>query len=393
MDQFWQSVSSVGHAIGLMALLVITYGELHKRIAGNLWLFQGAVGVLFGLGAVLAMVDPIEIAPGVIADVRNVMVALSGPFGGPVSLVISAAISAAYRISLGGPGVGPSLVSGVAVVIATWAFMRLTLRLPADYRPRDLATLGVAACAWIVGIYALPWEFAAPFLRDAAGAALGATFVGVFILGLMLKRERWRMRAEERLRGWAMTDALTGLPNRRAFRRALEQDARLARRDGSRLALLMIDLDRFKAINDTFGHEAGDDALAMAGGVLRDQIRPNDFVARHGGEEFTVILRDTNVDEAFAAAERLRRSLELNVTLGGKGPIPLSASIGVAAASGDEVDEAGLLKLADRSLYEAKSGGRNCVRAVQLGAGDGPPEADDARSHPERFERGERQRA
>jgi diguanylate cyclase (GGDEF)-like protein len=161
----------------------------------------------------------------------------------------------------------------------------------------------------------------------------------------------------------AATDALTGLPNRRAaqdtFKRMLAQSARRQ----VPLAAIMLDLDHFKQINDTLGHEQGDHVLAAVGLALASTVRDSDFVGRIGGEEFLVLLPDTDVDAALEVAEKLRSTVcSLSVPEVGRA---VTASLGVAVHPDARIDAETLLREADRALYAAKAGGRN---RVELGA-------------------------
>jgi diguanylate cyclase (GGDEF)-like protein len=162
--------------------------------------------------------------------------------------------------------------------------------------------------------------------------------------------------ANAKLSTLSLTDALTCIPNRRAFNiRIAEEEAR-ARRSGEPLALLLADIDNFKSYNDSFGHPAGDQALHDIAQMLCAGARPYDFTARYGGEEFGIILPRTNLEAAFAVAQRLcHNAAGLEIPHG-----PLSLSIGVAGLSSD-FNAKELLRVADRALYLAKSRGRNCV--------------------------------
>jgi diguanylate cyclase (GGDEF)-like protein len=159
----------------------------------------------------------------------------------------------------------------------------------------------------------------------------------------------------------AATDALTGLANRRALDDTLKRMVAQAGRTVSPLAVVALDLDHFKLINDTHGHERGDDVLAAVGALLRDLLRTGDFAARSGGEEFVVVLPDTDRDGAVLVAERIRNGIE---AVRGGVDLHVSASFGVAACPEDAGDAAGLVRLADRALYAAKRNGRNRVELV-----------------------------
>lgn len=160
----------------------------------------------------------------------------------------------------------------------------------------------------------------------------------------------------------AASDALTGLPNRRAADVTIRRMAAHAGRTLSPLAVLLLDLDRFKQINDRHGHDQGDQALALVGQVLMASIRASDFAARYGGEEFLVLLPDTDRKGAVEVAEKIRHAIEHAEmpVIGG-----LTGSLGVAALPEDAVDPELLIRKADRALYAAKARGRNRVEAAR----------------------------
>lgn len=169
----------------------------------------------------------------------------------------------------------------------------------------------------------------------------------------------------------AASDALTGLPNRRAADETIRRMAAHAGRTLSPLGVLLLDLDRFKQINDRHGHDQGDQALTIIGQVLMASIRASDFAARYGGEEFLVLLPDTDRNGAVEVAEKIRRAIEH-----AEMPVigALTGSIGVAALPEDAVEPDQLIRKADRALYAAKARGRNRVEPAQ------PSGAEDLRS-------------
>ena len=182
---------------------------------------------------------------------------------------------------------------------------------------------------------------------------------------------RRREIAERRLRQLAGTDELTGLCNRRAFFDRARELVALARRYEQPIALLTIDIDRFKQINDELGHAEGDRALQRLATILRRNLRATDVPARFGGDEFVVIMPQTRLEAALVVAERIRREVAAS-----DGPVALSVSIGATAASGAEADLDLLLARSDRALYAAKRMGRNRVCAEPAAPdpdGDGPP--------------------
>ena len=180
------------------------------------------------------------------------------------------------------------------------------------------------------------------------------------------------LRASEALmRDLATHDSLTGLLNRREIDRLLDQECARATRYGHTLALLLLDLDHFKAVNDTYGHPAGDAALQEVAAAVRRVVRASDWAARFGGEEFALLAPETEERAALQLAERLRATIAAQ-------PLPatgtaLTVSLGVALFPADATTPDGLVAAADRALYAAKQDGRN--RTIAAG---GPPSAEAA---------------
>jgi diguanylate cyclase (GGDEF)-like protein/putative nucleotidyltransferase with HDIG domain len=169
--------------------------------------------------------------------------------------------------------------------------------------------------------------------------------------------------ANRQLAQLATTDELTGLWNRRRFIETLRRECRRAARSGASLALAMVDVDRFKAVNDTFGHAFGDRVLQAIAAHLGREARETDIVARYGGEEFMVLMPDTSAEEAFSAAERIRRRVAAHPVADEKRSVEVSISIGISGSSpARRADPEVLVRLADETLYAAKQAGRNCTR-------------------------------
>jgi diguanylate cyclase (GGDEF)-like protein/PAS domain S-box-containing protein len=168
-----------------------------------------------------------------------------------------------------------------------------------------------------------------------------------------------RKRAEEQIEFHAYHDVLTHLPNRKLFTDRLTQSVSRARRSGKPLAVMFVDLDHFKSINDTLGHEAGDELLLEMAHRLRANVRDDDTVARLGGDEFTIILAELRQPEdAVSVAEKLIKAVEQPLVIGGT-LIEVSASIGIALFPNDGADAESLLRNADSAMYRAKEAGRN----------------------------------
>ncbi|MBP7243159.1 MAG: EAL domain-containing protein [Amaricoccus sp.] len=196
--------------------------------------------------------------------------------------------------------------------------------------------LWVAESAWVI--------------RDEAGEIAG--FEGTVV------DTSTRRRNEEETARLAWQDSLTGLNNRSSFVRQLSGDLAARRR----IAVLLLDLDRFKAVNDTLGHPAGDDLLRVIGGRMAALVGPGDLAARFGGDEFAMVLRDLDAEGAAALAERALEAVRAPATIAGR-EVALGASIGIALAPQDGEDPTELMKAADMALYRAKGEGRYAWRS------------------------------
>ncbi|MDT8449570.1 MAG: GGDEF domain-containing protein [Wenzhouxiangellaceae bacterium] len=219
-----------------------------------------------------------------------------------------------------------------------------------------LSTAGLLA-AILIGWQRFGWP------HGADEAVLAGNLVLAAVLALLLAHvyERGRELSEQRLHELATTDTLTQLPNRMLLDETFERFSAIARRRGTALSLLIIDLDHFKRINDCYGHAAGDRVLVEFARLLRRRLRGGDFICRHGGEEFLALLPETDAGQAAMLAEALRTATEATLIEFGDASIALSISIGVAELAPDAADLDAMLRVADRRLYRAKSLGRNRV--------------------------------
>lgn len=170
---------------------------------------------------------------------------------------------------------------------------------------------------------------------------------------------------ESKLEKLALYDALTGLYNRGKFDEVLKSELSRTNRYEGNLSLLIIDIDFFKKINDTHGHQNGDHALKYIANLILSSIRSSDYVARYGGEEFVVILPETDAQSAIELAERIRVSIEQKaLKISNDQTIHLTASIGIASRSSRRVSPKVLIEIADQALYKAKKNGRNQIQYV-----------------------------
>jgi diguanylate cyclase (GGDEF)-like protein len=222
--------------------------------------------------------------------------------------------------------------------------------LPYTYsKPHGHLILPLKAKDKVVGVfyYYLPSDF--EIEKD-----LLDTFIAIASqLGLALENARLYTEIVD----LTIHDALTGLGNRRYLRKILERDLYIAERYQGPLSLLLIDIDFFKQYNDTYGHLEGDRLLAQIGAILRDAVRSGDLPVRYGGEEFVVLLSQTDCKSAAHAAERIRVAIEQES--------PVTVSIGMATISSRCSDPDTLIEKADQALYRAKQAGRNRVEVCE----------------------------
>ena len=182
--------------------------------------------------------------------------------------------------------------------------------------------------------------------------------VGTTVFFVALQKER----DERKNLHDAQTDALTGLANRRAFLPMAERVAGRCERQGEPYAVVVFDLDRFKRVNDTFGHPFGDEVLRVFADVARAALRPGDLLSRVGGEEFFAMLPGANLKEGCGTAWRVCRAFEAAGAVIGARKVSATVSAGVMASEDASVPLAKLLERADAALYRAKLNGRNCVQ-------------------------------
>jgi diguanylate cyclase (GGDEF)-like protein len=161
-----------------------------------------------------------------------------------------------------------------------------------------------------------------------------------------------------------LKDPLTGVNNRASFENTLRRETDLAHRHGTSLSMILMDIDNFQDINDRFGHLIGDCVLREVAQCAAGCVRSSDMVFRYGGEEFAIILSNTEIHGAELLAERIRRTVQRLCCNYGETSITVTASMGVATLVENDVDQ-GLLQRADRALYQAKGNGRNRVAVLE----------------------------
>ena len=267
----------------------------------------------------------------------------------------------AFLASLDARVVGTSVIMALFMLLGAWELWRnrsevLPSRMPAIAVYVSFAVLVAARTALL---HLAPFPIGALPISPAwlAGFGLIAFVHALFLAGFILSMTRERQ--EEEQRKFALSDPLTGLLNRRAF---LDQAKRASRRrwgGRDRVAMLVLDLDHFKSINDRFGHETGDQVLQNFADVARGATRPGDLLYRMGGEEFCFVLPGATVAEANIIAEGIRISFADSSIERGQRRVTATVSIGIAATEQASSDPELLLAAGDSALYRAKAAGRN----------------------------------
>jgi diguanylate cyclase (GGDEF)-like protein len=249
-------------------------------------------------------------------------------------------------------------------------------RLQEVFRLAALAAAGIAAALFLLAIWINNRILVRPILsisKSTAGIADGKLEQHVAVVSNdelgRLSQDINRMAQSlqtmyRRLDQLAHTDQLTGLMNRRAFERIADRELDAARRYGRNLGLVLVDIDHFKLINDTWGHAIGDEVLKFVAHTCAASLRASDTCFRIGGEEFVLLLQEAGDEQALAIAERLRRTLEDSPWVDADNTLSITASFGVACFPRDGDSRDTLLKQADAALYMAKHGGRNRVAGM-----------------------------
>ena len=342
----------------LLAIAVIYVYGFIARISPNPTLRNICMGATFGLGALFAMLTPIEFADGVIIDMRNLLVGLSGAFFGVLGSAIAITIAITTRIYLGGGGAAAGclgiILAGLAGLI--WArFFRNRLK----NRTAENVILGAIVSMHLFAMAILPAEIRWHLLLEIAPILVVFNLLGSILIGSLLEREESLIAENEALFDAATTDPLTRLHNRRSAVSAYENLPH-SKVTNHGTAMLCIDVDNFKSVNDSYGHPFGDAILSQISDRVSQTLRPTDIFSRLGGDEFLIILPSVTHEETMAIAERCRAVIATEAMSHEDNSAPVTISIG-AEWRPDRPDFLTFVAKADGALYQAKRLGRNCV--------------------------------
>ncbi|CAM2808432.1 diguanylate cyclase [Paenibacillus sp. FSL F4-0087] len=322
-------------------------------------------GLLFGIYGTVLMNYSFPLNETTIVDLRHLAIVTAAVYLGGLASVISGLVISILRIIMFGmssAAIDAAFVmtiiglSGVYFAYAPWSRLTkiITMNLLGMTLIFVILMLNTTSMNSLLKVY--PLQMTISFV--------GGIFI-YFIAEFINKSNEMLFLLERK----ATTDHLTNLSNRRQFEKSLEFELERAREYKQKLSLLVIDIDRFKKVNDTFGHTSGDAVLKQLGQLLIEHARSADIVSRNGGEEFAILLLDCGHHQAMAIAESIRQSVEkYHFALPDGNTIRLTISIGVAVFPDhcDDRDDNDFFEQADRALYEAKNTGRNRVCAIPL---------------------------
>jgi diguanylate cyclase (GGDEF)-like protein len=334
----------------------ITTGPVSPGRAGGILLLAGAALVLVTVILPPAAIhsDAVILALGALAGIAGLLLFTGRTNPGEVALGVAALLGTAvitlanYEAGLAGTGADDNSILYLWICLYAFYFLRFW------HAIAQLAVVGVAYGALLVA--------EAP--AETVLTRWLTTMVTLLVAGLLVARLRYSLQGSvEELSRRARVDSLTGALNRRALAERAAVEFARARRSHTPTSVLQIDVDRFKALNDSFGHPVGDDVLTRIAVALSEVTRPTDDVARVGGDEFVVLLPDTSASEANTIAERLRAAVEYDLNLAG---IHAPLSMGAATAPGPPtVTFDALWAAADAAMYEAKRAGGDRVRVAR----------------------------
>lgn len=356
-SQFVLLGATFGEAIALMALLSIFFGMI-ERLKWSEMERSILHGLLFGFGAVFSMMSPFELQPGSVFDGRVIFVGLAAAFAGFPAALISGAFAVAFRVYTGGVGMFAGSLGIIFAASIGYFWFRYMRPNKGHSTVKELVILGAILCFSMSALFVLPPDLALNAVKHVAPMLAIAIMISSVVLGSFMERELRLISSENLLRQNAVTDELTDVYNRRKFVADLEELA-VSRQP---YAMLIVDIDFFKKVNDDFGHAAGDHALRTLASVIQTSLRSSDAVYRIGGEEFAVLIPNVTQEITQRIASRISVGAKAAKIMYGDQPIELTVSIGAKVAMRLSEEPAQVFDQADRAVYAAKQAGRDCIQ-------------------------------
>ena len=333
----------------------IVWGIWQQKYPKKEWETEVLLGFILGVFGIILMYSGFYSGQTAYVDFRQLPILVSVYMGGWLSGLISAVMILIYRLFFLN-GLHLASILGAVNILITFLFSILLIQRRKLSLLRWGWALACSACSSVILIYVIFQEK----LWITIGMFTPLYLISGLFTFMMLQYLRKSDDSLRIMREAANRDFLTGLSNLRAFEFMMEQKILSSKRYNTPFSLVMIDIDHFKKVNDTYGHSAGDAVLAQLADVLRDTFRPGDHIARKGGEEFAVIVDHCAADKVLGIAERLRQNVESNRFFLPDGT-ELKMTISAGSATYPDVPEHDLIDKADQALYRAKSEGRNRV--------------------------------
>lgn len=320
----------------------------------------GTMGGLIGILLLMSTV-PFNAEKTIIFDFRYVVMYLSAMYGGFISSIITSVIIAFYRIIVTGANSNAIIVS-TSILICGFLLGALS-HLKATRGQKFIIMNTVVALCIMIALYLISDDinlFIVNSLLFTSTTVITSYFICRYIqFSVSNIRNYWQLKID------ATTDHLTELANLREFENRFEQLFEECQSNQLPISFLMLDLDHFKLINDTYGHQKGDEVLSELAQILIKSCRGYDLVARIGGEEFAIVLPRCPRETALTIGRRIRQQIEEFSFCKDSHQIRMTVSIGVSSFPNDASDSQKLMAMADKALYKAKSAGRNAVMVEQ----------------------------
>ena len=351
-------------SLGLGALVVIGYSQILRRSRGGLREHVLAALVLAG-GALLSIVNPITLGHGYTFSPGIVFVAVAGFYAGTVGALLVIAVAIVSQFLLGAQDAISAIMLNILIGIGGLFLAR--------WGPQGRSSAGhvlLGCCAALVALLLIAFRQEPEMVLNAnvTISLIIVNIAGIVLMGCALQASRRNADQQRIIEFNAERDPLTGLYNRRAldhFQRSTVQAGALDKRFG---CVILFDIDRFKRINDQYGHRRGDEVLRFIAATIASRMRRSDIVVRYGGEEILALLPSTSIEDAHHLAEHIRLSIEKLRFSHNHDTFSVTISIGIADFAMGEMPLEAAVDCADRALYQAKSAGRNRTEIVAVPA-------------------------
>ncbi|MEH7109643.1 diguanylate cyclase [Bacillus sp. JJ1764] len=344
--------------LSILVSILFFYSQIFKKSplsSRSPYIIKVLAGIWGGLLSILLMLFSIKVS-GTFVDLRHIPTILVAYYGGALPAIISMILTIIGRYFISTNVFYYALLMSVSGTLFAIYFSKRNFS--KKFKVTMILTFNNLMFSAIFGYLVHNIDVFIKVIPVYWLVSSLSAYLSFYVIGYIRRSQRLYDKYLEE----SVTDSLTGLNNKRKFNEVFKHLIKETKENDLKLSLLYIDIDFFKHINDTYGHETGDAVLKELGIVLQKNTRPFDIVSRNGGEEFTVLLRDCPLSRAVEIAERIRENVENHTFsfFSGK-KIKLTISIGVSSFQDTTTDPAMLIEDADKSLYQAKKTGRNKV--------------------------------